>query len=228
MKNAEFREKFRKENIPFYYWGIGHMVVNFVLLSLPLMAFSLKIDSPSIGELLFIPMTMILGNLAVFVIHKYPLHRKIKPFGFAYKIHSQWHHRFYTDQNLEFDSTRDWFIIFFPIDVVLGFIILVLPLIYFALTPFLSVNGVFLVLATSCFYFISYEVIHFISHLSENNILMKFPYFRFMRNYHRTHHDPALMNDYNFNIVFPFFDLIFNTAYKGNKNVSGSVTSKKA
>jgi hypothetical protein len=37
-----------------------------------------------------------------------------------------------------------------------------------------------------------------------------------------------LMNDYNFNIVFPFFDLIFNTAYKGNKNVSGSVTSKKA
>ncbi len=228
MKNAEFREKFRKENIPFYYWGIGHAVVNFILLSLPLMAFFLKITAPSIGELLLVPLTMILGNLAVFLIHKYPLHRKIKPLGFAYKIHSQWHHRFYTDKNIEFDSTRDLFIIFFPIDVVLGFIILVLPLIYFALTPIFSANGVFLVLATSCFYFISYEVIHLSSHLSEKNFLMKVPYFRFMRKYHRIHHDPALMNDYNFNIVFPFFDLIFNTAYKGNKNVSGSVTSKKA
>lgn len=227
MKNQEFRDKFRKEVIPFYYWGIGHLIINFLLLGLCLMAFVLKIKSPSFWELFLIPVTMILGNLVVFLVHKYPLHRKIKPFGFAYKIHSQWHHRFYTHENLVFDSTRDFFIIFFPIDVVLGFIILVLPLIYFGLVSLVSTNGVFLVLATSCFYFISYEIIHFISHLSETNILMKFPYFRFMRNYHRIHHNPALMNDYNFNIVFPFFDLIFNAAYKENPNVSGSISSKK-
>jgi len=228
MKNSEFREKFRKEVIPFYYWGIGHLIINFLLLSLPLMAFVLKVKSPTVLELLCIPVTMVLGNLAVFLIHKYPLHRKIKPFEFAFKIHSQWHHRFYTHENVVFDSTRDFFIIFFPIDVVLGFIILVLPLIYFALVSFLTTNGVFLVLATSCFYFISYEVIHFISHLSEKNILMKIPYFRFMRNYHRIHHNPALMAEYNFNIVFPFFDLIFKTAYKENVNVSGPIASKKA
>ena len=119
MKNTDFREKFRKEFIPFYYFGIGHLIINFLILSLPLMAFILKIDHPSIFDFLMIPATMVLGNLTVFLIHKYPLHRKIKPFGFAYKIHSQWHHRFYTHEDLVWDSTKDFFIIFFPIDVVL-------------------------------------------------------------------------------------------------------------
>jgi hypothetical protein len=228
MKNAEFREAFRKEHIPFYYWGIGHMLMNFLLLSLPLMAFVLKITSPSLSELLLIPLTVVLGNLVVFIIHKFILHRKIKFLGFAYKIHSQWHHRFYTHDHLVWDSTKDFFIIFFPIDVILGFLVLFLPLIYFILVPILSTNGVFLVLATSCTYFIGYEVIHFISHLPEKNILMKVPYFRFMRNYHRIHHNPALMSEYNFNIVYPFFDLIFKTAYKENENVSDSLSGKKA
>ncbi len=228
MKNVEFRQAFRKEYIPFYYWGIGHMLVNFLLLFLPLMAFFLKIKSPNFLELLFIPITVIFGNLAVFIIHKYLLHREVRFFGFAYKIHSKWHHRFYTHEKIEWDSTKDWFIIFFPIDVILGFIVLVLPLIYFITTPILSENGVFIIMATSCFYFISYEVMHFISHLSEKNILMKVPFFKFMRNYHRDHHNPSLMRDYNFNIVFPFFDLIFKTAYKENLDVSDSISGKKA
>jgi sterol desaturase/sphingolipid hydroxylase (fatty acid hydroxylase superfamily) len=115
---------------------------------------------------------------------------------------------------------------FFPTWVVLGFVFLALPGIYFLLSSVFSANFVFLSMGMAGFYFLSYEVVHFASHLPEDHPVIKIKFFRFMRGYHGIHHNPKLMRDYNFNIVFPFFDIIFKTyIFPGKQNVSSNISS---
>ena len=211
MEVTAFREKFRSEEIPQSYSGIFHLIFNFTFLMLSIMFSFSQVFEVKAWELLVIPLVIVLGNLVVFVLHKYPLHRKIPFFGFTYKIHTKWHHSFFTHENLVFGSTRDFFIIFFPTWVVLGFVFLALPGLYFLLSPIFSGNFVFLTMGMAGVYFLSYEVVHFISHLPKDHFLIKIGFFRYMRDYHGIHHNPTLMRDYNFNIVFPFFDIIFKT-----------------
>ncbi len=37
-----------------------------------------------------------------------------------------------------------------------------------------------------------------------------------LRHHHTVHHDPRLMNRYNFNITYPIFDWLFGTWYRGS------------
>jgi len=225
MDISTFREKFRAEEIPKNYSGVFHLIFNFTFLVLSILFAWSQVFQLKAWELMAIPVTLIIGNLVVFILHKYPLHRKIPGFGFSYKIHAKWHHGFFNHENLVFESTRDFYIMFFPTWIVLGFVFLVLPLIFFILSPIFSSNYVFLTVGMGSFYFLSYEVVHFISHLPEDHPLIKIPFFRFMRDYHGIHHNPKLMRDYNFNIVFPFFDIIFKTYLSPRKqNVSSHIS----
>lgn len=211
MENSLFREKFRAEKIPQNYSGMFHLVFNFSFLILAILFSLSQVFELKAWELIAIPLTFVLGNLVVFVLHKYPLHRKVLGFGFSYKIHAKWHHQFFTHENIVYDKSRDFFIMFFPTLVILGFVFLALPGIYFLMSPFFSANYVYLTVAMSGFYFLSYEVVHFASHLPEDHFVIKIGFFRYMRDYHKIHHNPKLMRDYNFNIVFPFFDIVFKT-----------------
>jgi sterol desaturase/sphingolipid hydroxylase (fatty acid hydroxylase superfamily) len=40
---------------------------------------------------------------------------------------------------------------------------------------------------------------------------------RVLKRHHQTHHNLALMNDYNFNITFPIWDGIMGTAYRQSR-----------
>jgi hypothetical protein len=152
---------------------------------------------------------LILGNLTVFVLHKYPLHRRILGLEVAYKIHTLLHHRYFTDKHIHFESTRDFYMVFFPISVVVGFVAAFLPLNYFLLSFVFSSNVVFLSVGMSAVYFILYEVFHFISHLRDDAWILKIPYFNYMRNHHRLHHHPGYMSRRNFNLVYPLGDWLF-------------------
>ena len=226
MDITTYREKFRLETIPKNYSGIFHLVFNFSVLILSILFAWSQIFELKAWELIAVPVVVVLGNLVVFVLHKYPLHRKMPLFGFTYKIHAKWHHSFFDHENLVFDSTRDFFIIFFPTWVVLGFVLLAMPVFYFLLSPFFTANFVFLTMSMASIYFLSYEVVHFASHLPEDHFLIKkIGFFRFMRDYHGIHHNPKLMRDYNFNIVFPLFDVIFKTYISPRKqNVSRNIS----
>lgn len=60
-------------------------------------------------------------------------------------------------------------------------------------------------------YFILYEIVHYASHLPLGHWALSFRHFRRMRQHHLDHHNPRLMEKYNFNIVFPLFDYVFGT-----------------
>ena len=214
----EFRESFRSEKIPRWYSGILHLVFNgSVLLGLTIGLYA-QLNSVTHLEWLTFPAVMLLGNLAVYIIHRFPLHTVYKPiYEQTFKVHTEYHHYFFTNEMIVYEGVRDFYILFFPPTIVIGFSCVFLPICYFILSFFASANVIWLYLGTSALYFLLYEVLHYISHLPEDHPILIFSPFRYMRNHYVTHHNTKLMYRYNFNIVYPLCDVLFGSVYKGEK-----------
>lgn len=215
---SEFRERFRSEKIPSYYNGILHLLINLSLLLLMIIGSFYKIQNftwPSFLKYFLI--VYVCGNLVIFLIHKYLLHRIVPGFKFAYKIHSKWHHTFFTNEFSVPDKTQDFFILFFPISVVLGFGLGFMPAAYFGLGQVLGIDAALYIMGFSALYFLSYEIVHFSSHLPKTHFVLKLPLFKFMYKHHLDHHNPKLMHNYNFNIVYPLFDFVFCNNFQNKK-----------
>ena len=210
-----FREKFRREFIPKGYSGPLHILFNAsILFALSLYLFFQVRDVKAI-ELIAIPISLIAGNLTIFLIHRYPLHRRYKFIDKeTYQVHTMSHHRFYTHEHYQAEKIEDLYALFFPPKVVVFFSCVFIPGLYFFLGMFLPHNLIFLTLGMSSTYFILYEVVHYTSHLPENHWVCRIGHFKKMRQHHLDHHNPKNMHQYNFNIVFPLFDDVFRTVYK--------------
>ena len=212
----QFRENYRKNVIPSWYHGVLHLIFNFgILLGLQVFFF-LGFYNQSLGLYwLIFPLILISGNFAVWTIHRYPLHKRLKFMPFAYDIHSKEHHQFYTYNTLIYEGHKDWYILFFPPTVVLGFALTFIPIGYFLGGMVLSEAARDLFLFSSALYFMLYEIVHYCCHLPEGHWALKFPLFGLMWRHHKIHHHLKLMHSYNFGIVFPFADYLLGTNYKG-------------
>lgn len=210
-KVLRFRKKFMAEN-HIWYSGITHYLFNGSLLLGSFGFLIWQIEDLKLIELLTIPVLLVLGSLTVYLIHRYPLHQKYKGVREqTYDQHTLIHHRFYTNELYQVGRGEESNTFLFPPAVVLGFCAVFLPGLYFLTRLFLPSNVVFLLVAMSSVYFILYEIVHYTSHLSETHWIMKMGYFRRMRKHHLDHHDPRLMEKYNFNIVCPLFDYVLGT-----------------
>ena len=215
QNTIEYRQKFREHVIPWWYSGILHLLLNSVSTIGTCIYISTWISNLTWQESLAFPVTLLIGNLGVYLIHKFPLHR---PYPFihtqTFAIHTDAHHQFYTDEHVVYDKRDDWFILFFPPLVVLSLVFIYLPIIHFLLPMILPLNAVYMVMIGSVLYFILYEVFHYISHLPEDHYLLRIRVLNFIRQHHVYHHNPKLMYSHNFNIVFPLCDYLFGTVYK--------------
>jgi len=101
----------------------------------------------------------------------------------------------------------------------IGFIgVLNLPInavLYFLISP----NVGLLFMATTIFYYLNYEILHFTYHLNEKWWISRTPIIKRLRHHHQVHHNKALMNRYNFNVSYPLSDWIFGTTYKPEKAI---------
>ena len=61
--------------------------------------------------------------------------------------------------------------------------------------------------------YLTYEVFHACEHLPPSNPVTRLPWIRQMRRLHELHHRHELMQERNFNIVFPLMDYLFGTLY---------------
>ena len=206
---AEFRHWFQREIVPANYSPAFHVFVNFgILISACVFCLS-RLDNVTFADLLVFPATLLLGNFVEFFVHKELLHKLNWVSAETYKIHSKWHHRYFTDDAIEYDSAKDIFMVFFPKAVLVAFGCAFLPLAYWALSRILTNNQTFLFLLGATTYFLLYESIHYICHMRETSPIFRIGLFRFLREHHRTHHRLGLMHGYNFNIVFPVADKVF-------------------
>lgn len=198
-----------------WYSGVLHYLFNGIILFGSTTFFFYQITDLKPIELLAIPVLLIVGNLSVYLIHRYPLHRKyIGIKDLTYGQHTLVHHRFYTNEHYQVTQGEESHSFLFPPIVVLIFCAVFLPIFYLILSLFLPHNLLFLTLGMMSSYFILYEIVHYASHLPEDHWALNLGYFRRMRQHHLDHHDPRMMDKKNFNIVFPLFDHVFGTKFK--------------
>ncbi|MCO4794358.1 MAG: sterol desaturase family protein [Bacteriovoracaceae bacterium] len=214
--NEQYRVWFRENGIPKTYNPILHVAFNIGTL-LALIVWNMSFVTEWNWEVFSILGTsLIIGNLVVYLLHKYPLHRRMKLWSFPYDAHTVEHHRYFTYDNPVYNSPFDFFAVFFPWFVVLGFALVAQPIFYFSTKFFIGPELAHVFAGATAGYFLLYEFVHWSCHLREDHPLLKVGWLNYMWKFHRVHHNQRLMNSYNFSIVYPLFDILMGTLHKGD------------
>jgi len=210
-RTQAYRERYRAEQVPDGYSGPRHfaLLIGVVVLVIGLGAWNLEAVAGL--EWLTVPLTFLYANLAEYLGHRFVMHRRRPGLGLIYERHARQHHRFFTDRDMQFDSSRDFRAVLFP-PTLLIFFATVFALPAGGLLAWLfSANVAWLFVMTALGYYGCYEILHFAYHQPEGSAILKLPGVRRMRRLHLSHHDPAVMQHGNFNITWPISDAVFGT-----------------
>lgn len=206
-----FRSRYRANIHPHYNpWLHGAFVLLFGVLSISLFWSTVHQVLPL--EWLAVPVTLLLFNLGVYLVHRHLGHHKKSFARMFYARHAGDHHSFFAPGHMTYDSARDWRVILFPAWlIVLHTGVVTLPLWW--LLKQLDANVAGLVGGCLVLGYLTYEVFHACEHLPPHNPLTRLPWIRQMRRLHELHHRREMMQERNFNIVFPLMDYLFGTLY---------------
>lgn len=213
-----FRSRYRAGIHPLYNpWLHGAFVLLFAVLAIG--GFWSTVHQVSPLEWLAVPLTLLFFNFGVYSVHRHLGHHKKSFARMFYARHAGDHHSFFAPGHMTYDNARDWRVILFPAWlIVLHTAVITLPL-WWLLEQFdANVAGLFggcLVLG-----YLTYEVFHACEHLPASNPLTRLPWIRQMRRLHELHHRRELMQERNFNIVFPLMDYLFGTLYWEPEQIS--------
>ncbi len=213
---AAFRQAFQAEHVGPRYSGWLHFFSTSAG-SLLVIGFAIsRLHHVRPLEWLTVPLAFFVANLAEYFGHKGAMHHRRRGLGLLFERHARQHHRYYTRRAMAAQSSRDFKMVLFPAPVLLFFLLGVgapLALLCFWLV---SANAGWLFLAVAVGYFLTYEWLHLAYHLGDIGGLGwvgRLGLIRRLRRHHARHHDPRLMQHWNFNITFPIGDWIFGTAY---------------
>ena len=206
-----FRERYRAAHIPARYSGPLHLAGTVAITAAVLALAIHGLDDVRPLEWLTIPAAFLYANLVEYLGHRFVMHRRVPGFGLVFERHTLQHHRFFTHENMRFDSTRDYRAVLFPLTLIVFFFAgFGIP--SFALVAWLfGANVAWLFVATAIAYYLNYELLHFAYHTAPDSRIARLPWMSRLRALHTTHHDPAAMQTHNFNITYPICDWLFGT-----------------
>ncbi|MGD0528932.1 MAG: sterol desaturase family protein [Polyangiaceae bacterium] len=170
-------------------------------------------------ELLVIPAVFVLANGFEWRAHRDVLHRIKKPFEVLYRKHTPGHHVVYVEHDMAIREWRELRLVLIPAAGVLTIVVALAPfaaLMGFALTP----NTGWLVLLSGGLYMVGYELSHLSYHLPPESFVGRLALVRVLRRHHGRHHDPRLMQRWNFNVTIPLFDWLHGTIAARTPDVS--------
>jgi len=212
-----YRAVFRKEHIGPRYLGWLHLGFTVSLCLLVIIACLWRLDGVRPLEWLTLPITFLYANLVEYIGHRGPMHHPRQGLRLIFQRHVLQHHRFFRDDAMAFDNSRDFKAVLFP-SVLIVFYLLIFALPAGLLVAWLfSANAALLFVAMAVGYFLNYELLHFAYHAAPGSWLSRMPLIRRLGRLHTFHHRPELMQHYNFNITYPFADLLFGTLYRGTR-----------
>jgi hypothetical protein len=163
------------------------------------------------AELLVIPAVVVTANFFEWFAHKEILHvRRPFPWSELYDQHTPKHHKLYHEEDMAIRDRREWRLVLIPAAGVLGIVVSTAPLAY-ALGKLISPNAGWLTLVTTAVYMVSYELLHLSYHLPADHPIGGSSLIRALRKHHAKHHDPRLMQRWNFNVTLPLADWILGT-----------------
>ncbi|WP_408596710.1 sterol desaturase/SRPBCC family protein [Pseudomonas sp. PLMAX] len=206
-----FRARYRCDIHPRYNpWLHGTFVLVFGLVAIGV--FWSTVHQVTLLEWLSVPVALLFFNLVVYLVHRHLGHHKKSFARMFYARHAGDHHSFFAPGHMTYESARDWRVILFPAWlIVLHTLLVTLPL-WWLLKP-LDANVAGLVGGCLVLGYLTYEVFHACEHLPPHNRITRLPWIRQMRRLHELHHRREMMQQRNFNIVFPLMDYLFGTLY---------------
>jgi hypothetical protein len=224
ISNLDYRKYFKTLYVPnesgFRFFKITNgkfyfSIIALTLISVPVFVYSqIQIFHSYFWYL--IPIYFLICNYIEYTLHRYPIHKKTKGFEFLFE-HVTVHHRYYNEKTPYIEEPKDVMAVFLPI-LYFIFISLEFMLISAIIYFFIDYNNAVFFAFFAYRYYLMYEILHFSYHTPENSFIKKIPFMKKLAQFHLNHHESKLINNYNFNITFPIFDKIFNTAYKENEN----------
>ncbi|RJS13869.1 fatty acid hydroxylase family protein [Corallococcus sp. H22C18031201] len=225
---TEFREAYRRQSVSPRYSGWGHLA--FTSLScLGGLSLALSwLERPRPLELLTVPGVILLANGVEFLGHRGPMHRRRRGLGAVFERHTGQHHRFFTHQSMQTESSRDFKLVLFPpvlLAFFLGAIALPLGALGFVLA---SANVGLLFVATALGYYLAYEWLHLSYHLPAGHPILRWPGLTWLRAHHQVHHDPSRMTRVHFNLTFPLADFLFGTMWRPTRRGSAGPEAPRA
>jgi hypothetical protein len=161
-------------------------------------------------EWLVIPGVFLLANIFEWRAHKHVLHRRRWPVQVIYDRHTPIHHMVYTEHDMAMRDPRELRLVLIPAAGVLGVVVTLVPVaaaVGWLLTP----NAGWLMLISGGLYMVTYELTHMSYHLRPESFIGRLWLIRVLRRHHARHHDPRLMQKWNFNVTVPLFDFILGT-----------------
>lgn len=215
LRTLQYREWYQVNRKPKNYHPLFHAGFNFSALTVLVIGHLLFIKTWSRNFIIFFIAVFLFGNFSVWVLHRYPLHRRYRLWSYPFDVHTVEHHRYFTYETITYSKKDDFAAIFFPNSVIALFALVAQPVLFLGFTRLFDADTSHVVCASAAFYFLSYELFHWGSHLPENHKLMKVKWLDYMRKHHRIHHHTRYMHKYNFCIVYPLMDILLGTKFRG-------------
>jgi hypothetical protein len=210
----KLRLGYYNEKTPRWYHGYGHVALttSFCLLSFALCIwlladFKLYYFAAFASSFLF-------TVLKEYFLHRYLLHRKLPILSIAFYEHAGQHHGYFTKDAMEARNHKDIFrVLMQPQDILFLVIILNVPIAWLLAQVFHQDIGVLHYFAGVAF-FACYEFLHAVYHSPPEHVWHRLPWFQDRIQHHKLHHDKKLMGRYNFGVVSPLMDKLFNSYYR--------------
>ncbi|MGZ3422483.1 MAG: hypothetical protein ACXVEF_11050 [Polyangiales bacterium] len=165
---------------------------------------------PTAVELLTIPITFVFANLFEWRAHKDLLHRRVPGLTVLYDRHTPEHHMVFGYDDMAVRDWRELRLVLMPAVGVVGIVLMNTPIAWL-LGHFLGATVGWLYLVTTAFYVVGYEVSHLSYHLPADTFIGRLKLVQVLREQHRRHHHPRLMQKWNFNVTIPLGDLLHRT-----------------
>jgi hypothetical protein len=208
----QLREKLVAASVPPTYNPSKHLAIPSAIGFCGMAAMLTQIHALRPLELLAIPLTLLSGFGFEWRVHKDLLHRRIWPFHVLYDRHERLHHIVFTHEDMGLRGRHEMALILLPTFAIVLVLGMLLPL-GLGLAQLVSRNCVFLSLATSLGFFLTYEWLHLAYHLPADTRVGRNPLIAKLRSIHQRHHDPRLMKRWNFNVTVPLFDWLHRTLW---------------
>jgi hypothetical protein len=164
-------------------------------------------------ELLTVPIVYVLTNMNEWYIHRDLLHRRNPLAKVLYDRHTPEHHMIYVTDDMAMRDRREFRLVLIPAYGLFLIFVNLLP-ITAALWFLLGRNVALLYTATAMGYSVSYEWLHLSYHLPATSRVGGSRIIRKLRRHHAVHHDPRLMQRWNFNVTIPLWDWVRGTIVK--------------
>jgi Fatty acid hydroxylase superfamily len=150
-----------------------------------------------------LPLFLVIANLIEWYYHKNVMHHVFPGLRFATVEHVGEHHSVFVRGVMEVREPKELHaVLLAPLSLFIAYGIMLVPA---AVASLLYPPVAYAWVASAALYLVSYETLHTLYHLPIGGVLGN------LRKNHEIHHDPLLMQKYNFNVTIPLWDLIMGT-----------------